>query len=315
MVLINRGLLGVGMLAVVTVFLFSCGAKAVKIDTPKAYPKAVLTMNRGVKWYDKGCYEKSIQFFWDAHEQFSALDLPDGVAASFHNIGNADRHLGEIDNAVLFLNYANDIYEQIESHNRQTKVLADMAATYMAADNLTAARDWIEKAERLARRWKINDFSLSLTKGVWLTRKKKFDQAREVLLSTVDRINHDDLIALGTLNAALGHLEMTAGNIETALSYFEIALEADRQSGFYRGMADNLFELGRIYHRKEKPQKSLFYLQRSIKIYALLGLKDRTDQVLPLIESQAQLIGADVALTLNLVKRWLNKEVHHLLCE
>lgn len=307
-----------GALTAVTVFLFSCGSASVNTEiskNPKAYPQAVLTINQGVTWYDKGCYEKAIQLFWDAHEQFSAMDLPEGVAASFNSIGNANYHLGDTGNAILFLNQALDIYEQLRQTQRRIKVLSDLAAAYMTDGNASAAKERIVQAEKLAEGGSGNGIDLLLAKGIWLTRAEKFEKARAVLLSAVDLIEPDDFAAEGTLNAALGHLELEAGNIDAARKYFVVALDADRRSGFYRGMADNLSELGRICARREEAVESLFYMQRSIKIYALLGARDKVEQLATQIESQADVTGKDVRLTLNIVNRWLKGEVHHLLCE
>lgn len=304
-----------GLFLVMPLFLFSCGTAPIKNPTPKIYSDAVSTMNQGIKWYDRGCYEKAIQLFWDAHEQFSAADLPSGVAASLESIGNASRHLGRIDDAILFLNESLYINKQLDQPEREIKTLADIAAAYLAAENIASAQASIEKAETLSKKWGGKGIHLPLSKGILLVRKKEFDNARSVLIATFKNIEPDDWAGKGTVNAALGHLELEAGNVEAAAGYFEAALEADRYTEYYRGVADNLAELAKIYAQKNDSQKSLFYLQRSIKVYSLLNAEDRVEQLLAQLTPLAGTLGQDVRLTETIVNRWLQGEVHHFLCE
>ncbi len=304
-----------GTLIFVAVCQFSCGSAPVKSKRPKVYPQAVLTMNKGVEWYEKGCYEKAMQLFWDAHEQFSALDSPGSVAASFNNIGNASRHLGEIEKAILFHEQALRIYRQLNKTDGQIKVFTDLAATQIIAGNLAAAESYLEQGERLAEKIEFESSSLLMTRGILLTHQKKYALAKKELLGLVKQIPTEEATFSGTLNSALGNLELVLGNLDAAMAYFQLALESDRHSGYFRGIADSLAELGHICIVKQEPQKGLFYLERSVKIYALLGVKDRVRSLSPKIESLAESTGQDMRLTLNLVNRWLSGEVHHSLCD
>jgi tetratricopeptide (TPR) repeat protein len=145
--------------------------------------------------------------------------------------------------------------------------------------------------------------------------KKNFKQARALLNPLEKQIKTEDLPTIGTLNSALGNLELEEGNLEAAIMHFNIALEADRSSGFYHGIASDLSKLGSIFAQNGDLSKSLFYLQRSIKVYALLGDAQKVSQLVPQIESLGAKTGQDVGLTLNIVKRWVEGEVHYRLCE
>ena len=307
-----------GLFTIIVAFLFACSPTSVQTNQtklPEIYPKAVLTMNKGIEWYDKGCYQKAIQFFWDANERFSAIDMPEGVAASFNSIGNANHQLGEIDEAVLFLNQSLRIYEQLDDRKRQIKTLSDIAAAYLTAENPDRATALLERGEKLAQKWKIDEVALSLTKGIWLTRKKNYEQARNELQSALDLVDSDDMVTLGTINRAIGQLELQAGHLDRARQFFEIALDADRQSSFYRGIADNLAKLGQLHVRQKRLSKGLFYLQRSVKVYALLGDKARVTQLWSKIKPLAESVGQDLRLTLGLTDRWLNGDTRFSLCK
>jgi tetratricopeptide (TPR) repeat protein len=293
---------------------FSCGSTSQQTTTSKVYLKAVSTMNQGVKWYDKGCYPKALKFFWDANEQFSVVDSPEGVAISLNGIGNTYHHLGEIDEAVLILNQALVIYEQLRQPRKQIKNLSDIAATYLTIKELEKAKEWIDKGEKLSEKWNLDEVSFVLTKGIWLTRKKEYDQSRNVLQAALDLVEADDLAIMGTIYAALGQLEFKAGNINTARNYFLSALDVDRLYGFYPGIADNLAQLGQIFIQKQQLKKGLFYLKRSVKVYALLGNNTRTDQLLTQIKPLADSVGQDIRLTQTLTHRWLKGEIDHAPC-
>jgi tetratricopeptide (TPR) repeat protein len=304
----------IGLMIFSALFFYSCGSASQQTTTKKNYSKAVLAMNQGVKWYNKGCYQTAVKFFWDANEQFSAVDLPEGVAISLNGIGNANHHLGEIDEAILILNQSLIIYEQLNQPQKQIKNLSDIAATYLTVKDLERAEEWIDKGEKLSEKWELDEVALVLTKGVWLTHKKEYDQARKVLLSAFDLAESDDLTTMGTIHAALGHIELKAGNSDTAQEHFVLALDADRQIGFHRGIADNLAELGQIFIQKKQIRKGLFYLQRSVKVYALLGDHTRVDQLLAQINPLADSVGQDIRLTQTLAHRWLKGEIGHQLC-
>jgi len=314
MIFIINFQLKIGLMIFATLFFYSCGSTSIQPTPSKTYSKAVLTMNQGVKWYEKGCYQKAIKLFWDANEQFSAVDLPEGVAVSLNSIGNANHHLGEIDEAILILKQSLIIYEQLNQPQKQIKNLSDIAATYLTVEDLKSAEEWIDKGEKLSKKWELDEVALILTKGIWLTHKKDYDQARKVLLSALDLVEPGDLATMGTSHAALGHLELEAGNLDAAQKYFVFALDADRQSGFYRGIADNLAELGQISIQQNHTLAGLFYLQRSVKVYALLGDNTRVDQLLAQIKPLADSVDQDIRLTQTLTHRWLKGEIGHHLC-
>jgi hypothetical protein len=76
---------------------FGCaGGNAVK-KKPEHIVSGMKEIQKGTTWYQKGCYKRSLEHFFRAHELFAASDQLDGVAMSMNNIGNIYRIMEDID--------------------------------------------------------------------------------------------------------------------------------------------------------------------------------------------------------------------------
>jgi len=99
------------------------------------------------------------------------------------------------------------------------------------------------------------------------------------------------------------------GRYEEGLEQYRKALEGDRQSGFHQGIADDLAAIGQIYQHEGEHTAAASHLQRSIKIYALLGDEERVIDIMAMLEVSAKEANVDIAITRHFISQWARGEI------
>jgi hypothetical protein len=98
------------------------------------------------------------------------------------------------------------------------------------------------------------------------------------------------------------------------VKHYQIALATDRSSGFYRGIADDLDQIGQLYVRLNQPESAFDCFLRSLKIHALLGEPKAVARLLGQCEALAQQTGQDIRLARFFADRWLEEGPAQPLC-
>ncbi len=280
-----------------------CGGPKVK-DKPPHLSGGMQEIQQGIAAYQQGCYHRSLDHFFRAHEHFTASDQLNGVAMSMNNIGNVYRFIGDPDSAGLFFDEAIGIYLVLEDETGALQALSNKAALLIDLDKLEAAQDTLRQAESLMGDKKATAGLLN-NKAVLLMKQTTFDQAEEILKRGLGLVSPNDLPEYATLNFSLGRLMLTTNRIDLALAYFNTALQTDRQQGFHKGIADDLAALGSVYLAQARYDMAAAHLQRSIKIYALLEDKPKVDETLQQLENAAAKADLDIRVTQLFVERWI----------
>jgi len=293
--------------------IIGCGGPKVNAK-PSHLTQGMKAIQKGIAAYQQGCYHRSLDHFFKAHEYFTVSDQLGGVAMSMNNIGNVYRFIGDPESAGLFFDEAIGIYLGLENETGALQALSNKAALLIDLDQLEAAQDTLRQAESLKGDKKATAGLLN-NKGVLLIKQDAFGPAKEMLHRGLDLVSPDDLHEYATLNFSLGRLMLTTNRLDLALSHFNSALQSDRQQGFHKGIADDLAALGSVYLAQSRYDMAVGYLQRSIKIYALLENKARVDETLQQLESAAAKAGLDIRVTQLFVERWLAGKVLESPCK
>ena len=85
-----------------------------------------------------------------AHEHFSAVDQPEGVASPLNNIANVYLALLKVDRAVDYYNESAGIYKTGENQNGLMQVLANTAAALIDADRISEAEQVLDRLGKMA---------------------------------------------------------------------------------------------------------------------------------------------------------------------
>jgi tetratricopeptide (TPR) repeat protein len=268
------------VILITVLFFFGCaGGNAVK-KTPDHIISGMKEIQKGATWYKRGCYNRSLEYFFRAHELFAASDHLDGVAMSMNNIGNIYRIMEDIDRSLLFFEESISIYQDIKNYSGLVQALSNKAAVLIDGGRLEEAAGVLKSAEDIAQKNSIPANHILNKWGILFIRQKEYSRAEEILnsaLANIDPANHSEY---ATVNFALGTLMRETGRYEKAVCFFKAALDTDRLSGFHKGIADDLGAIGDINFSQGKYEPAVNYFKRSVKIYALIQNRSKVTLIL-----------------------------------
>jgi tetratricopeptide (TPR) repeat protein len=301
---------------VLSLLLFACAVGKPEKQIPRHLSAGDKQMKKGLEWYQKGCYRKSLEYFFRAYELYSASDVLDGVAMSLNNIGTIYRITGNYKGAVSFFDEAHSIYSDLHDPREAVKTLSNKAATLIHMGNLDKAEQVIEEALEVLPAKKNRRLLIPVlqNKGVLLSKRGAYEAAEKVLANCLDQADSLDPTGMASLHFAFGNLMLKTGSPTDAIASFEKALSIDRKLGFYKGMADDLFSMGLAYTRLGQNKKAAKSLKRSVKIFALIDQAGQIHETMTHLKEAAQKAGVDISVTEAFIERWRQGRLYESPC-
>lgn len=302
---------------VLSLFLFACASGTPQKQSPRHVSSGAREMQKGLEWYQKGCYEKSLEYLFRAYDLYSASDVSDGVAMSLNNIGTILRIMGEYEKAISFLDESYAIYSGLNNQEGALRALSNKSAALIDA----GALDEAEQVLRAAMQQLPSAGNKSLltpllqNQGVLLTKRESFDAAEEVLVTCLNQADSLDPAGLASLHFAFGNLMLKTNRPSEAIVWFEKALSIDRELGFYDGMADDLFSMGEAHLKLGQEHEAVAAWKRSAKIYALIDQATELQKTMKHLRETAQKAGVDISVTESFVERWREGRLYESPCE
>ena len=294
--------------------VFSCGGGSVKKNPTPTLP-AMKQLQKGIAWYQQGCFQRSLGAFTKAHELFTASDHLLGVAMSLNNLGNVYRYIGDTPSALLFFQEAYEIYSRLDNLEGVIQALSNQAAIHIQDHRLDEAAAAIQTTEEMAASLAKPAGHVLNNKGILLTRQQRYDEAEAILMQALEVTVSENTQAYATVCSSLGNLMFEKADYHKSLAFYKKALLLDRQSQFHPGLADNLYTVGQVYYRMEAYDQAMAYFQRSIKIYALFGNNEQVSRVMNILEETAKNTEKDLTLTRHFVEKWSNGEISAHPCQ
>jgi len=295
------------------VFIACAGGNSVK-PPPKFTSTGMKVTTKGITSYNKGCYQHALNYFFRAHELFSASDQVSGVAMSLNNIGNVYRIKGDNKSAALFFEESLGLYADIGDHKGMVQALSNKAAALVDSGLFEEAAKTLDTADKIARKKHISHPPLLNNRGVLLTKTKDYTQAEKILKTALAATDPANLSACATVNFALGKLMIESKRYKDAVEYLETALTADRSAQSYKGIADDLAAIGSAYLNLGDIELGVNFLKRSIKVYALIGSVKKVETILNKLENISKTSGHDISVTLHFVNQWIEGNTRESLC-
>lgn len=296
-------------------FIAACGGGGKKTQKPQHLVAGTKAIQKGIVWYQKGCYKRALGYFLRAHESFVLSDQLPGVAMSLNNIGNVYRHMNKIANAILLFEESFDIYWDLKNTASAVQVLSNKAAALIADNQLQNASAILSLAKEIAQKNALNYKPLLHNQAILLIKQKEFKQAEKILGQALDTTDATNLSAVATVNFACGTLNLARGKYAEAVKYFKITLAADRSRGFYKGMADTLAALATAFVGLGQSAQAADYYKRSIQIYALIGNKKKVRQTMDAFEKEAKAANLDTRVTKYFLGKWSKGQVFQGPCQ
>ena len=303
------------VILIAVLFLFGCAGGNAAKKKPEHIISGMKEIKKGNTWYQKGCYKRSLEYFFRAHELFAASDQLDGVAMSMNNVGNIYRIMEDIDSSLLFFEESISIYQDTRNYTGLIQALSNKAAVLIDSDRLEEAAGVLKSAEDIAQKNSISTNHLLNKWGILFIRQKEYSRAEKILNSALANTDPADHSEYATVNFALGTLMRETGRYEKAVYFFKAALDTDRLSGFHKGIADDLSAIGDINFSQGKYEPAVNYFQRSIKIYALIENRNKVSEIMGPLVKAAEKAGLDISITEYFVKNWLEGKAFESPCK
>ena len=295
--------------------LFACTGSNHIIKKSDKTVSGIKEIKKGTSLYKKGCYKQSLEHFLRAHELFVFSDDLKGVAISMNSMGNVYRATDCILSAIPFFDESCRIFLYIKDTEGAVQALSNKTAALIEGGRLEEASDVLSLAESLAKTNKKLSATLLKNRGILFIRKKTFKTAEDILKKALNKVEPVNFPEIAAINFALGKLMLETNRAENAVEYFKKALSADQSSGFIKGTADDLTAIGTIYYTQDKYELAVNFLNRSIKIYALIGNKGKVHEIMEFLNKSSEKAGININVTKNFVKRWLEGKSLERLCD
>lgn len=301
------------LLAVLAILTVSCGGTREMI-VPDPIVAAAEQTAKGMPFYERGCYARALEYFYRAHELYTAVGDNRGRAMSMNNIGVVYRAMGEAPAAIPFFEDTLRTYRDLGDQEKVCQALSNLAAAQVdAGDYVSAAKniDDVLKIHALQKR-----FPAALTvKGILLAKQGDVQGAEALFQTALQDIGKGNPAQSAAANYAMGDLLLGAARYREAASYFEKALESDRKAGYYRAIADDLNAMGLCRAGLLDDAAAVRDWEQSVRIYALLGMEEKVRGTMDQLEEAARRSNRDIELTRALVDRWLKGQVTENICE
>ncbi len=294
--------IGLVLLLMATV---SCTGLAPSVKArPEALTRAVDQMQQANGWYGKGCYKTAIGHFFEAYRNYAAMDDSAGIALALNNLGNAYRLSGDMKSAGIFLDKAVSLYRDQNDRSGEIRALTGLGALAIASGDLAAAGRDLTAAEKLAGDQAKEFPALAITRGVFFIHAGAYGAAKARLLPLLSDSAAQRAAVQGAVHAALGELMRRSGHPDDAVAQYEAALVADREAGYVRGMAADLGILAGLYRNRNNIPAAADRLERSLRLYALLGDQQEVRRLLDRIQFLPPNPGVDFRATLFFLRLW-----------
>nr|HID58563.1 tetratricopeptide repeat protein [Desulfobacterales bacterium] len=296
--------------------IISCATGKPVVDTASTRIPGDKEMMLGVKWYQKGCYRRSLEYFFKAYELYSSIDALEGVAKCLNNIGITYRAMGNYDRALLFLDEAYSQYVDINDMKGTLMALSNKAGVLIDKGELDSADRVLNQAMGIKSKLHENTLYIPLlnNKGVLLTKRKEFHKAEEILRICIREADRSDNLLMASVNFAMGNLMFESKRFNEALGFFNNALYYDRKASFFKGIAEDLFFLGMTCVKLNNDSEAIKFWKRCIKIYALIGNPKRVYETMRLLKGLAKENKINIEVIEIFVERWEEGRLFENLC-
>lgn len=280
--------------------LCSCGGSKQVKEIPDHLTVGVDEMIKGNSFYQKGCYRIALERYFRAYKHFTVSDQIKNSARVLNNIGNIYRATDKGNTALLFFKEAQKVYRSVDDKKGYAKASSNLAAAYISVGDLKKAESILRETIGMMGINKISDFSVKRNLAILYMKKGEYEEAERIFSEIVKAKGNTHISS--ALYFATGDLHIAQKRYQKAIESYEKALDMDRNAGFYDGIAQDLYKIGKAYESLNKKEKAFVYLKRAMMVYVVLGNRKKADGILKEIRSQDSM---ESPLDSFFRKRWL----------
>jgi len=294
--------------------IWACAASPNATSTVNRCDQGERELKRGTYWHHRGCSRKALNHFQAAYEYFSLRDQLQGVARSLIGLAHLHRLADNRENALLFYDAALAAARRCGDPSATARAMSSKAALLIDSDDLSAAETLLDAARLISLKNGSISAMLLNHRAVLAMKGKRYDEALTLLDQAASSAAETDSPTAATIRFTRASVLKRIGDDQQAMELFEQALELDRGAGFSRGMAADLLAMADISEQSGQTETALDYLERSLKIYALMGNRTIVLDHLDRLESLAGQAGSDTRISVHYINQWLAGEAVDVVC-
>jgi len=294
--------------------IWACAATPKAASTADRSDQGERELKRGMYWYHRGCSSKALEHFQAAYEHYSLRDQPQGVARSLIGLAHLHRLADNRENALLFYDAALAAARRCGDKTVTARALSSKAALLIDSDDLSAAETLLDEALLISEKNGSVSAMISNHRAVLAMKEGRYEEALALLNQAAASMGESGSPDAATIRFTRASVLMRTGDDQQAMDLFQQALDLDREARFSRGMAADLLIMVDIYERSGRNESALDCLERSLRIYALMGNRKIVMDNLERLESLAGKAGSDIRVTVYYINQWLAGDAVDVVC-
>lgn len=224
---------------------------------------------KGIYEHRKSNFPKAIQYYTQALNIFTALNVPLEVGKANLNIATSYNSLLDFVNSIQYALKALKIFEQLNDPNGAGRVLNLLGISSSAQKDYKEALEYFKQYNTLAKKAKdtIEMASSYNNVGSTFQQLNKLDSAIYYLkLSSQLHAKKKNITGLGTNYENIGKLYNDKKDLKNALVYFEKSLVAYQSNGDRKFMSHSYFNIGNVYKQLKDTSNAIKWLDRAVKL-------------------------------------------------
>jgi tetratricopeptide (TPR) repeat protein len=292
-------------IAVIVLICAACASRPAEERPPRDLRLSIRHLNKGARFYNKGCFPKAARHFQEAYERFAAADNIAGSADSLNSLANTYYRLNDMQSAAIVYDEAVELYALLDKTKGQVRALTNKSVALASVGKLMEARKALDAADALAGPKEMLVNLRLKARGILRFENNDLDGSKQLLSKAIRSIAHSKDPQYASTQYTMGHVLLSDQQPEKAMAYLNRALASDRDTGDYFGIGQDLEALGDCHALLGQHAHATTRFKRSIKIFALLNNIEKVQQVSSKLVESASQADTDAQTTLNWVAKWL----------
>ncbi|MFH1829458.1 MAG: tetratricopeptide repeat protein [Pseudomonadota bacterium] len=234
---------------------------------------------RGNELYYQGDYEGAARMYDRAKIKALSVDDRSGVADSLNNLGQLYLVAKDYSAAQEKFSQAKEINDEIGNRNGLSANYLNLGFISIKRGDPEGAMNEFDESLKLCREDvdRACEAQALNAKGLAAFKMGDYERAEKLFLAALDiaKALKRHMIAAACFQN-MGKLREAQDALDSALSYYERALEQDRMVEYSLGIAEDLTNMARIYEKLGQLPNARDALERTFAVYVQFGLKDET---------------------------------------